>query len=61
MKVEQADQEKSRLTLDKLDTDGTKKQAQNSTTKLLQAQQELAEDSVNQMKEIEVWIESLFQ
>ena len=61
MKVEQADQEKSRLTLDKLDTDETKKQAQDSTQKILQAQQELAEDSANQMKEIEVWIESLFQ
>ncbi|XP_048094401.1 N-myc-interactor [Alosa alosa] len=54
MKVEKADQEKSRLTLEKLDTDETKKKAQNSTSVIMQAQAQLAMDSDNKIKEIEV-------
>lgn len=54
-KVEKADQEKSRLTLEKLDTDEVKKKAQNATSKIIDAQKQLAEESDNKRKEIEVW------
>ncbi|XP_041922510.1 N-myc-interactor isoform X1 [Alosa sapidissima] len=61
MKVEKADQEKSRLTLEKLDTDETKKKAQNSTSVIMQAQAQLAMDSDNKIKEIEIQLQKIDQ
>lgn len=60
-KVDKADQEKSRLTLEKLDTDEKKKKAQNATTKILDAQKQLAEESENKRKEIEMEIQKIDQ
>ncbi|KAL2081248.1 hypothetical protein ACEWY4_023101 [Coilia grayii] len=59
MKIEKADDEKSRLTLEKLDTDERKKEAQNATTSVMQAQEQLAQDITNKMKEIEVQIQGI--
>ncbi|XP_062390722.1 N-myc-interactor isoform X1 [Sardina pilchardus] len=61
VKVEKADQEKSRLTLEKLDTDETKKKAQNSTAAILDAQAQLASDSENKRKEIEIQLQKIDQ
>ncbi|XP_063070158.1 N-myc-interactor [Engraulis encrasicolus] len=58
-KLEKADDEKSRLTLDKLDTDERKKEAQSAVTSLMDAQGRLALEVANKMKEIEVQIQGI--
>lgn len=58
-KVDKADQEKSGLLLAKCDADTTKKQAMETLNEMTEAQKQLAEDTANKMKAVEMQIKSI--